>query len=174
MLHSCLQWHKLPSCMEQIPFPWANMVSTMLNCCLADLLNYPLYRRRYIDQYHHSQDPTTPYGTAASPASFCDCSLVYTWSTWSWIWLAIVGLTLSAEMAKGAGYGASITTSHRDLSWHPYYSKLHLRPANHHLQKVCVWWRPSNHAYWWGLAGSGKGWWLRTWQLHVNTSKLGS
>jgi len=31
-----------------------------------------------------SQQPTTPYETAASPASCCDCWLIDTWSTWSW------------------------------------------------------------------------------------------
>ena len=60
-------------------------------------------------------------------------------------------------MAKGAGYDVSRTASHRDLSWRPYCSNLHLRPANHHLQKVCICWRPSNHACWWRLAGGGRG-----------------
>jgi len=30
--------------------------------------------------------------------------------------------TLPLEMAKGAGYDASRTASHRDLSWRPYCS----------------------------------------------------
>ena len=34
---------------------------------------------------------------------------------------------------------------------------LHLRPANHHLQKVCICWRRSNHECWWRLAGGGRG-----------------
>jgi len=31
------------------------------------------------------------------------------------------------------------------------------RPAKHRLQKVCICWRPSNHACWWRLVGSGRG-----------------
>jgi len=159
----------------------ANTISTMLNCCLADLLNYPLYRRCYTDHYHHSQSPTTPYGTAASPASFSDFFLVDTWSTWLWRWLAIAALTLPPEIAKGAGYDASITASHRDLSWHPYCSTLHLRPANHHLQKVSICWRSSNHTYWWGwqavegaltnnMATLGE--YLQTWKLKLTNTKM--
>ena len=62
-------------------------------------------------------------------------------------------------MTKWAGYNTSRTASHRDLSWHPF-QHLHLWPANHCLQKVCICWRPSNHACWWRLAGSGC--WTRT------------
>jgi len=47
-----------------------------------------------------SQQPTTLYGTAASPASCCDCCLIDTWSTWSWRWLAIAALPLPPEMTK--------------------------------------------------------------------------
>jgi len=36
-----------------------------------------------------SQQPTTLYGTAASPASCSNCCLIDTWFTWSWRWLAI-------------------------------------------------------------------------------------
>ena len=71
-----------------------------------------------------SQQPTTPYGTIASPASCCDCCLIDTWSTWSCRWLAIAALPLPLEMAKGAGYDASRTVSHRDLSWHPFSTSL--------------------------------------------------
>jgi len=39
----------------------------------------------------------------------------------------------------------------------PYCSTSNLRPANHHLQKVCICWRPSNHACWRRLAGGGRG-----------------
>ena len=39
----------------------------------------------------------------------------------------------------------------------PTVQHLHLRPANHHLHKVCICWRPSNHACWWRLAGGGRG-----------------
>jgi len=63
-----------------------------------------------------SQQPTTLYGIAASPASCCDYCLIDTWSTWSWRWLAIAALPLPPEIAKGAGYDISRTTSHRDLS----------------------------------------------------------
>ena len=63
-----------------------------------------------------SQQHTTLYGTAASPASCCDCWLIDTGSIWSWIWLAITALHLPPEMAKGAGYDASRTASHKDLS----------------------------------------------------------
>jgi len=38
----------------------------------------------------------------------------------------------------------------------PSLQHLHLWPANHRLQKVCICWRPSNHACWWRLAGSGR------------------
>jgi len=103
--------------------------------------------------------PTTPYGTAASPASCCDCCLIGTSCTWSWRWLAIAALPLPPEMVKGASYDASKTASHRHLSWRLYCSTstVHLRPANHHLQKVCICWRSSNHACWWRLAGGGRG-----------------
>ena len=51
---------------------------------------------------------------------------------------------------------------------HPYHRKgirpgapslqhQHLWPANHRLQKMCICWRPKNHACWWRLAGSGSG-----------------
>ena len=53
-----------------------------------------------------SQQPTTPYGTAASPASCCDCCLIDTWSTWSWRWWPIAALPFPPEMAKRAGYDA--------------------------------------------------------------------
>jgi len=40
----------------------------------------------------------------------------------------------------------------------PSLQHLHLWAASHHLQKVCICWRPSNHACWWRLlAGSGRG-----------------
>ena len=47
-------------------------------------------------------------------------------------------------------------------------------------QKVCICWRPSNHACWWLLAGSGKvltkdmataGEYLQTWKLKLSTTK---
>ena len=51
----------------------------------------------------------------------------------------------------------------------PALQHLHLWPANHRLQKVCICWRPSSHTCWWRLAGSGRGgeqahgnrWWIR-------------
>jgi len=36
--------------------------------------------------------------------------------------LAIAASPIPPEMAKGAGYDASRTASHRDLSWHPFFS----------------------------------------------------
>jgi len=82
---------------------------------------FPLKRRPELCS-STSQQPTTPYGTAASPASCCDCCLTDTWSTWSWRRLAIAALPLPPEMAKGAGYDASRTLSHRNLSWRPFSS----------------------------------------------------
>jgi len=38
----------------------------------------------------------------------------------------------------------------------PSLQHLHLRLDNHRLQKVCICWRPSNHACWWRLAGSAR------------------
>ena len=48
--------------------------------------------------------------------------LIDTWSTWSSRWLSIAALLLPPEIANGAGYDASRTASHRDLSWHPFSS----------------------------------------------------
>jgi len=45
-----------------------------------------------------SQQPTTLYGTAASPAICCDCCLIDTWSTCSWRWLTIAALCLPPEI----------------------------------------------------------------------------
>ena len=107
-----------------------------------------------------SQQPTTLYSTAASPASCCDCCLIDTWSTWSWRWWAIAALPLPPEiMAKEAGCDVSRTVSYRDLSWRPASSTptVHLLPTTHRLQKVCICWRPRNHACWWRLASSGRG-----------------
>ena len=59
----------------------------------------------------------------------------------------------------------------------PSLQHLHLWPANHHLQKVCICWRSSNHACWWRLAGSGRGTeqghgkFLQTWKLKLYTAK---
>ena len=39
----------------------------------------------------------------------------------------------------------------------PSPQHLHLWLANHHLQKVCICWQSSNHAWWWRLGGSGRG-----------------
>jgi len=39
----------------------------------------------------------------------------------------------------------------------PSLQHLHLWPANHSLQKICICWRSSNHTLWWKLAGSGRG-----------------
>ena len=63
---------------------------------------------------------------------------------------------------------------------------LHLWPANHHLQKVCICSRPSNHACWCRLADSGRvegalskdvatlGEYLQTWKLKLSTTKTAS
>jgi len=69
-----------------------------------------------------SQQPTTLHGTAASPASCCDCCLIDIWSAWSWRWLAIAASPSPPETAKGAGYDASRAASHTDLSWHAFSS----------------------------------------------------
>ena len=66
-------------------------------------------------------------------------------------------MAVSPEMANGAGCDTVRTASHRDLFWRPFLQHLHLWPANHRLQKVCICWRSSNHACWWRLAGSGMG-----------------
>jgi len=50
-----------------------------------------------------SQQPTTLCGTAASPASCCNCCLTDTWSTWSWRWLAIAASPSPPETATEAG-----------------------------------------------------------------------
>ena len=63
-----------------------------------------------------SQQPAALYGTAASPASCCNCCLIDTWFTWSWRWLAIAASPSPSETAKEAGYDASRMASHRDLS----------------------------------------------------------
>jgi len=39
----------------------------------------------------------------------------------------------------------------------PSLQHLHLWPAKHCHQKVWICWRPSIYAYWWRLAGSGRG-----------------
>jgi len=39
----------------------------------------------------------------------------------------------------------------------PSLQHLHRWLAKHRLQKVCISWRPSNHACWWRPAGSGRG-----------------
>ena len=39
----------------------------------------------------------------------------------------------------------------------PSVQHLHLWPVKHHLQRVCICWRSSNHLCWWRLAGSGMG-----------------
>ena len=64
-----------------------------------------------------SQPPTTLSGIVSSPSSCCNSYLIDTWSTRSWKWLAIATLPLPPEMANGAGYCASRTASHRDLTW---------------------------------------------------------
>jgi len=66
----------------------------------------------------------------------------------------------------------------------PSLQHLHLWPANHRLQKVCICWRPSNYACWWRLAGSAGGLskdiatippdldeYLQTWKLKLGTTK---
>jgi len=58
-------------------------------------------------------------------------------------------------MAKEAGYDASRTVSHI-CPGPPSLQHLHLWPANHRLQKECIWCRSTNHACWWRLAGSGR------------------
>jgi len=65
----------------------------------------------------------------------------------------------------------------------PSLQHLPLWPANHGFQKVRICWRPSNHARWWRLAGSGRGAeqghgnctvaeYLQTWELKLSTTKM--
>jgi len=42
--------------------------------------------------------------------------------------------------------------------------RIHMRLANHRLQKVCIRQRPGNHACWWRLINSGRG----AKQTHIN------
>jgi len=104
-----------------------------------------------------SQQPTTMFGTAVSPATCCNCCLIGTWSKWSWRWLAVAASPLPPETAK-----KQVTTPQERrptgiCPGAPYHQHLHLWPANHRHQKVCICWRSSNHACWWRLACSGKG-----------------
>jgi len=69
-----------------------------------------------------SHQPTTLHDTAASPASFCDCFLKETRSTWSWRWLDIAASPSPQVRTNEAGYDVSKTESHRDPSWHPFSS----------------------------------------------------
>jgi len=73
---------------------------------------------------------------------------------------------------KGAGYDASRTASHMDLSWCPF------SPS----PRVSTCWRFRNRACWWRLARSGRGdeqghgnrWWIayfQTWKLKPSTTK---
>ena len=120
---------------------------------MTSRIAFPLKRRPELC-LSTSQQPTTLYETAASPASCCDCCLIDAWSAWSLRWLAIAGSPLPQVTAKEAGYDASRTASHRDMSWCPYCStstSLTCQP-----QKVCICWRSSNHACWWRSAGSGR------------------
>jgi len=88
--------------------------------------------------------------------------------------------TLTIGNGKRSSCGASRTASYRDPSWHPSLQHLQLSPANHRLQKVCIGWRPSNHAWWWKLAGNGSvlrkdmatvSEYLQTWKLKLSTTK---
>jgi len=114
------------------------------------------------------------HGTADSPASYCNCCLIDTWSAWSWRWLAIATSPLPPEKISGAGYDASRTASHRDLPGTPSLQHLHLWLAKHRLQKVCICWRSSNHTCWWRLAGSGRGVEQGHGNRRLNTSRLGN
>ena len=104
-----------------------------------------------------SQQPTTPYGTVATLASNCDCCLIDTWSARSWRWLAIAVSPLPPETTNGAGCNALRTASHRDLSWRPFSSTSTSLTCQTLSRDICTCWRPSNHACWWRLAGSGRG-----------------
>jgi len=92
-----------------------------------------------------------------SSASCCDCYVIDTWSTWSWIWLAIADSPLPPKIANGAGYDDLRTAFHRDLSYLPSLQHIHFWPVKHCLQKVCICWRSRNHACLWRQAGSGRG-----------------
>ena len=69
-----------------------------------------------------SQQPATLHGITASPASYCDFYLTETGSGWSWKWLAIAASPLPPVTTNGAGCDTSKTASHRDPSWHLFFS----------------------------------------------------
>ena len=113
---------------------------------------------KYWECLSTSQQPTTLYGTAALPVSWCDCCLINTWSTWSCRWL-------------GAGYDPSRTAPHRELSWRPFSSTSTSLTCQPPSQESMHSWRSSGHAFWWRLADNGR---ARTWQPLVNSSRLRS
>jgi len=86
---------------------------------------------------------------------------------------------LPPETVKEVSYDAWRTAFTGICPGAPTVQHLHLWPANHRLQKVCICWRSSNHACWWRLAGSGRGAkdmatvseYLQTWKLKLSTSK---
>jgi len=73
-----------------------------------------------------SQQPTTPCGVAASPASYRDCYLTGTWSAWSWRLLAIAALPLLPVTTNAASYEATRTASTGIRLDMPSYQHLHL------------------------------------------------
>ena len=72
------------------------------------------------------------------------------------LWTAKPILLLSS-ITNGAGYDASRTVSHRDLSWRPFSSTSTSPTCQPPSPESSICWRPSNHACWWRLAGSGRG-----------------
>jgi len=88
---------------------------------MTSKIAFPLKRRPELC-LSTTQQPTTLYGTAASPASGCNCCLIDTWSTWSWRWLAIAALPLSPETAKEAGLRRLKNGVPQGLSWRPFSS----------------------------------------------------
>ena len=84
------------------------------------------------------------------------------------------------ETANEAGYDASRTCPTGICPGAPSLQHLHLWPANHRLQKVCICWRSSNDAHWLRLAGNGRvlskdmatlGEYLQTWKQKLSTAE---
>ena len=139
---------------EQVGFRHGRSTADQVTLLMQDIKDSFSAKKKARDVF---VDLTATYGTTASPACCCDCCLIDTWSTWSWRWLAIAALpyhwkwpkeqvTMPQERRPTGIYPGAPTVQH-----------IHLQPGSHQLQKVCICWRPSNHACWWRLAGSGRG-----------------
>jgi len=68
---------------------------------------------------------------------------------WSWGLLEIANSLLPPVTKNRSGYDVSGMFSHRDPSWHPFFS--HLWLSNRRPQNVCIRRQSSSHACWWRL-----------------------